>query len=222
VSAWLGVAVPAGWVTYGSLADDSIQIVTNTVTGIAATALLVALLLTRPELRTARRLLPGAAGAAALLLVAAGAAAGTVLPGVDGAEHRTGARRSPHPHLGRVHRPAAARPAPRPWSGPRGSVRRALVDVRRRLRLVGRLRVLRRPAVLSSASVGLAGALVVCAVLTRGARRAATGRTVTGPACPVRPLPARGTARVVTPADLPTAVITLPALPRRIPAAAAA
>ena len=33
---WLGVALPIGWITYGLLRGDRIQVVTNSVTGSAA------------------------------------------------------------------------------------------------------------------------------------------------------------------------------------------
>lgn len=230
VSAWLGVAMPAGWVTYGSLAGDGIQMVTNTVTGTAGAALLIALLVTRPELRTARRLLPGAAGAAALLLAAAGAAAGTLLPGVDGADTAPllGGALTLTSFVSAVPQPLAllrdrgqdlaGLSAPRWWMAAAACTLWAAYGL-----CTG------QPAVWSSAAVGLAGALVVCTVLARGPRPAPAA----APApvlIPVRvpvvlPRPVRGTARVVAVADMPTAVLTLPARPhparpRRVLAAA--
>jgi uncharacterized protein with PQ loop repeat len=78
----LGVAMPIGWVSYGLLAGQRIQIVTNLATGTAALAILVALLLTQPELRSLRALRIGAGSGGAVVgaaLLSLGAAA---LPGV--------------------------------------------------------------------------------------------------------------------------------------------
>jgi uncharacterized protein with PQ loop repeat len=80
----LGVAMPFGWVTYGLLSGERIQVVTNVATGIAGLAILTALLRTQPALRSGRALrisagsAGGVTGAAVLSL---GAAA---LPGVAG------------------------------------------------------------------------------------------------------------------------------------------
>jgi uncharacterized protein with PQ loop repeat len=71
---WLGAAIPAGWICYGLLLGDPVQIVTNTVTGAAGVALLAAVLVTRPQLRARRAVLPGILSAAAVLACAAAAA----------------------------------------------------------------------------------------------------------------------------------------------------
>jgi hypothetical protein len=67
--------MPVGWITYGLLTGETVQVVTNTVTGVAGLAVLVTVLLKQSELRTGRRLLVSAAGAAAVLTAAAGSAA---------------------------------------------------------------------------------------------------------------------------------------------------
>ena len=71
-TAWLGVALNLCWLTFGVLIGDPAQIVTNAVVGAGNTAVLVALLLTRPSLRHGRMLLRTAAGAAVLAALAAG------------------------------------------------------------------------------------------------------------------------------------------------------
>jgi uncharacterized protein with PQ loop repeat len=81
---WLGVALPIGWITYGLLIDDPLQVITNSVTGGAGAAILAAVLLSRVDLRTGRTLLVTAAGAAGVLAVAAVSAAAAALPGYDG------------------------------------------------------------------------------------------------------------------------------------------
>ncbi|GGQ85347.1 SemiSWEET transporter [Couchioplanes azureus] len=80
---WLGVALPLGWIEYGLLIGDPVQIVTNTVTGLAGLAILVALLVARPDLRRRRTGLGAASGATALLAVTAAAAGLAYLPGSD-------------------------------------------------------------------------------------------------------------------------------------------
>lgn len=81
---WQGAAMPAGWITYGLLAGERVQVVTNTATGAAGLAVLVAVLVRQPELRTGRKLLVSAAGAAGVLAVAAASAAAGLLTGVGG------------------------------------------------------------------------------------------------------------------------------------------
>src|SRR3954470_8794706 len=71
-SAWLGVALNLCWVTFGVLPGDPAQIVTNAVVGVGNTAVLAALLLAQPHLRTRRMLLRTATGAACLVALAAG------------------------------------------------------------------------------------------------------------------------------------------------------
>lgn len=82
----LGVAMPFGWISYGLLAGERIQVMTNVATGVAGLMILTALLLTQPDLRSLRalRLSLGSAGAVvgtALLSLAVAA-----LPGVTGHE----------------------------------------------------------------------------------------------------------------------------------------
>ncbi|MBB3098098.1 uncharacterized protein with PQ loop repeat [Actinoplanes campanulatus] len=80
---WLGVALPAGWIEYGLLIGDPVQIATNAVGTGAGIAVLVALLAARPELRTRRAGLGAASGAVALLLATAATAGLSNLPGAD-------------------------------------------------------------------------------------------------------------------------------------------
>ena len=63
----LGVAMPIGWITYGLLSGERLQIVTNVVTGTAGLAIMVALLATQPAMR-ARGALRRIAAAAALVV----------------------------------------------------------------------------------------------------------------------------------------------------------
>jgi hypothetical protein len=60
------------WLTFGALTGDPAQMVTNAVVGTGNTAVLTALLLTQPHLRTRGTLLRTAAGAAGLLALASG------------------------------------------------------------------------------------------------------------------------------------------------------
>jgi uncharacterized protein with PQ loop repeat len=60
----LGVAMPIGWITYGLLSGEHLQIVTNVVTGTAGSAIMVALLATQPAMRSGRALRLSAAAAA--------------------------------------------------------------------------------------------------------------------------------------------------------------
>ncbi|WP_231956669.1 MULTISPECIES: SemiSWEET transporter [unclassified Actinoplanes] len=83
---WLGFALPVGWVEYGLLIDDPVQIYTNTVGAGAGIAVLVALLAARAELRQ-RRFGARAAVGAAVLLSATALTAG--LASLPGGEHRT-------------------------------------------------------------------------------------------------------------------------------------
>jgi uncharacterized protein with PQ loop repeat len=78
----LGVAMPLGWITYGLLSGQRIQVVTNVVTGLAGLAILVALLLTQPGMRSLRALRLSAASAGAVLTAVAVSGAAAALPGV--------------------------------------------------------------------------------------------------------------------------------------------
>jgi uncharacterized protein with PQ loop repeat len=82
-STWLGVALNLCWLTFGLLIGDAAQIVTNAVVGAGNTAVLAALLIAQPRLRSRRTLLRSAAGAACLAALAAGSVAAVALLGVS-------------------------------------------------------------------------------------------------------------------------------------------
>ena len=71
-SAWLAVGLNVCWLTFGALTHDPAQMITNAVVGTGNCAVLAALLLTQPHLRTRGALSRTAAGAAGLLALAAG------------------------------------------------------------------------------------------------------------------------------------------------------
>jgi uncharacterized protein with PQ loop repeat len=78
----LGVAMPLGWITYGLLSGERIQVVTNVVTGTAGLAILAALLITQPSMRSLKALRLSAASAGAVLTAVALSGAAAALPGV--------------------------------------------------------------------------------------------------------------------------------------------
>lgn len=80
---WLAVALNLCWLTFGVLIGDSAQILTNAVVGVGNTAVLAALLMAQPQLRSRRMLLRTAPGAAGLAALAAGSVAGVALLGAD-------------------------------------------------------------------------------------------------------------------------------------------
>lgn len=80
----LGVAMPLGWITYGLLSGERIQVVTNMVAGTAGLAILTALLLTQPAVRSGRSLKVSAGSAGAVLTVVLTAIAAAALPGLTG------------------------------------------------------------------------------------------------------------------------------------------
>ena len=80
----LGVAMPLGWITYGLLSGQAIQVVTNVVTGSAGLAILTALLVTQPGMRSPRALRLSAASAGAVLTAVLVSALAAALPGVRG------------------------------------------------------------------------------------------------------------------------------------------
>jgi hypothetical protein len=84
-ASWLGVAMPIGWIAYGLLIGDRLQVVTNVVTGGAGVAVLVALLLARLDLRTGRPLLITAGASAGVVVAALLSVAAAALPQVTGA-----------------------------------------------------------------------------------------------------------------------------------------
>ena len=80
----LAVAMPLGWVTYGLLIGDRFQVVTNTVSASTGLAILIALLVTRPEVRSRRALRASAGSAAGVLLAVSAIAASSALPQISG------------------------------------------------------------------------------------------------------------------------------------------
>jgi uncharacterized protein with PQ loop repeat len=166
---WLGVALPIGWITYGLLLGDRIQVVTNTVTGAAGAAILVALLAARLDLRRGRKLLATAAGAAVVLTAVALSGLAAALPGYDGADVA--------PMLGgllAVTTIVAALPQPVSLLRDRTQDLSGLSPLRWQLAAgacaswFGYGIVTGQAAVWASASAGLLSALVVCVMLLRG------------------------------------------------------
>jgi uncharacterized protein with PQ loop repeat len=162
----LGVAMPIGWITYGVLSGERLQVLTNIVTGVAGLAILMSLMLTQPHLRSARalRISVGSAGMVTSAALLSGAAA--ALPGVRGAQVA--------PLLGLVLAGVSflsAIPQPLALLRDRTQDLSGLSPLRWRLgagacaswSLYGLGTA--QPAVWASALAGLAGALVVCAVL---------------------------------------------------------
>jgi hypothetical protein len=82
---WQGMAMPVGWITYGLLTGETVQVVTNVVTGSAGLTVLVVVLVKQRELRTCRRLLVSGAGAATVLSAAAVSATAGLLTGIGSA-----------------------------------------------------------------------------------------------------------------------------------------
>jgi uncharacterized protein with PQ loop repeat len=175
---WLGVAMPIGWITYGLLIGDRLQVMTNTVTGLAGLAVLAALLLTRLDVRSRRTLLATAGSAAVVAGTAAASAVATALPGVSGKQAA--------PVLGVVLALAAtlsAIPQPLALLRDRAQDLSGLSPLRWRLGL-GACACwtlyglsLGEAAVWASAAVGLASAAIVCAVIA--ARRPAPTVVIT-------------------------------------------
>jgi uncharacterized protein with PQ loop repeat len=82
-SSWLGVALNLCWLAFGLLIGDPPQVATNAVVGAANTAVLAALLIAQPHLRSRRMLLRTASGSAGLAALAAGSIAAVALLGAD-------------------------------------------------------------------------------------------------------------------------------------------
>ncbi|GAA3919406.1 SemiSWEET transporter [Actinoplanes auranticolor] len=204
---WQGTAMPVGWITYGLLTGETVQVVTNTVTGVAGLAVLVTVLLKQSELRTGRKLLVSAAGAAGVLTAAAGSAAAGRLTDIG------------------VTRAAAFLGAVLACTAILGAIPQPLSLLRDRNQDLAGLSPLRwwlaaaacsswctyglatgQPAVWLSALVGLGSALIVCWVLLtdRRTRTAAPATVVPATAVPLTIVPAarttRSTTRVVRPA----------------------
>jgi uncharacterized protein with PQ loop repeat len=172
----LGVAMPLGWIAYGLLAGERIQVVTNVATGTAGLAILVAVLATQPSLRSrqALRASAGAAGGVLTMVLLSGLAA--ALPGVRGAQVA--------PLLGlalAVVSVLAAVPQPLSLLRDRNLDLSGLSPLRWRLAagaagswlLYGVLTG--QPGVWASATAGLTSALIVCTVLVVRTRPAGRG-----------------------------------------------
>ncbi|MEU8228141.1 SemiSWEET transporter [Actinoplanes sp. NPDC048967] len=180
---WQSTAMPVGWITYGLLTGETVQVVTNTVTGVAGLAVLVTVLRKQSELRTGRKLLVSAAGAAGVLTAAAGSAIAGRLTDIG----------SP--------RAAAFLGAVLAGTAILGAIPQPLSLLRDRNQDLAGLSPLRwwlaafacgswctyglatgQPAVWLSALVGLASALIVCWVLVTDRRSRAAVATVAAPA----------------------------------------
>ena len=85
----LGVAMPFGWITYGLLSGERLQVLTNAATGVAGLAILTALLATQPQLRSGRALRVSFGSAGLVVLASLLSLAAAALPGVSG--HAAGA-----------------------------------------------------------------------------------------------------------------------------------
>ncbi|MFD2093881.1 SemiSWEET transporter [Blastococcus deserti] len=194
---WLGVALNLCWLTFGVLTGDPAQILTNVVVGVGNTAILAALLVSQPRLRSREALLRTATGAAGLAALAAGSVVAVVVVGADPAVVAAA--------LGSVISlvgAAAALPQPLSLLLNRSQDLSGLSPTRWHLGVganaswTGYGWLTSNPAVWLSAGVGLCGALVVCAILrtvATGNRRSAV-RPATGRPAEVRVLPssARG------------------------------
>jgi uncharacterized protein with PQ loop repeat len=163
---FLGVAMPAGWITYGLLIGDRLQILANTVTGVAGLAVLIALLVARADLRSGRGLAISAAAAATVGGAAGFSGLAAALPQISGGRMA--------PLLGAVLAVAAtlsAVPQPLALLRDRAQDLTGLSVLRWRLGVAAcacwSLYGLRtgHAAVCASALAGLAGAAVVCAVV---------------------------------------------------------
>ncbi|WP_250038413.1 SemiSWEET transporter [Paractinoplanes maris] len=80
----LGVAMPFGWITYGLLAGQRIQVLTNVATGLTGLAILSALLITQPQLRSRAALRVSAASGGSVVAAALLALGLAALPGISG------------------------------------------------------------------------------------------------------------------------------------------
>jgi uncharacterized protein with PQ loop repeat len=163
---FLGVALPAGWITYGLLIGDRLQILANAVTGVAGLAVLVALLIARADLRSGRGLALSAAAPAVVGGAAGLSGIAAALPQISGG--------AVAPLLGAVLAVAAmlsAVPQPLALLRDRSRDLAGVSPLRWRLGVAAcacwSLYGVRtgQAAVWSSALAGLAGAAVVCAVV---------------------------------------------------------
>jgi uncharacterized protein with PQ loop repeat len=182
---WLGVALSSCWLTYGLLVQDIVQIANNLVVGAAQTAVLIALLITQPALRTRRALAATAWGAGALVLVAATALAAAALPTIRGAA--VGAT------LGVITSVAgmiAGLPQPISLLRDRSQDLSGLSAARWGLTVVsgalwaGYGLAVGQPAVWASGGFGLGCALLVCAMIALDRRNASVAAVTPLPAAP--------------------------------------
>ncbi|GAA4591160.1 uncharacterized protein with PQ loop repeat [Actinoplanes octamycinicus] len=166
-----GLVMPVGWVTYGLLIGDRLQVVTNVLNLVAGVAVLAALLATQPRLRSARTL-RGAGGLSGAVLLAIGTAtAAAALPQVTAARAAglLGAVLATGSFLSALPQPMALlRDRTQDVSG-LSPARFRLAAAASGSWLVYGLGT-GQPAVWAAALVGLSSALTVCAVLA--ARRA--------------------------------------------------
>jgi uncharacterized protein with PQ loop repeat len=162
----LGVALPIGWITYGLLSGEHLQIVTNVVTGAAGLAILVALLVTQPAMRSGRTLRRIAAAAALVIAPVLVSGLAAALPGVPAGQVA--------PLLGMVLAVVSvvsAIPQPLALLRDRHQDLSGLSPARWRMGAGAAASWLiyglgtAQPAVWASAGVGLASALIVCTVL---------------------------------------------------------
>lgn len=193
---WLGVAMPIGWITYGLLLGDEFQVVTNSVTGGAGAAVLVALLMSRLDLRRGRTLVVTMAGAAGVVTAALVSGLAAALPEFDGSEVA--------PVLGVLLAGTAVLAAvPQPLSllRDRNQDLSGLSPLRWRLAAASGATwfsyglVSGQLPVWLSASAGLLSALVVCTLLVVNKAPAATS----APAPALTPAPAVVSARAAVP-----------------------
>jgi len=173
-SAWLGVSLNLCWLTFGVLIGDPAQVVTNVFVGAGNTAVLVALLMAQPELRSRRRLLRTAPGAAGLVTLAAVSITSVALLGAD----PTAAALTLSSVISLVGS-AAAVPQPLSLLRDRTQDVSGLSPARWRLGAAsgaswaGYGWLIEQPTVWMSAGFGLCCALVMCSLLS--ARPASTG-----------------------------------------------
>ena len=76
-ASWLGVALNVCWLTFGLLIGDPAQVLTHSFVGMGNGAVLAALLISQPHLRSRRALLRTASGALGLSALAAASVAAT-------------------------------------------------------------------------------------------------------------------------------------------------
>lgn len=175
-ASWLAVGLNACWLTFGLLTGDPAQVVTNAVVGAGNTAVLAALLLSQPHLRTRAALLRSAAGAVGLAAVAGGAAGSVVVLGAARAEVGTA--------LGALVSVVAAGAScvqPLTMLRDRTQDLSGLSSIRWRLGACanaswlsyGLLRY--EASVVVSAGMGFGCAVLVCVLMTRGTARAGGG-----------------------------------------------